>query len=65
MSWPGAEVRQEVSVESTLPACFDVPDVVMPNAETVVAIEELEMGRGRVFDGPPNEIFETILREEE
>jgi len=44
MSWPGAEVRQEVLVESTLPACFDVPDMAMPNAETVVAIEELEAG---------------------
>ena len=44
MSWPGAEVRQEVLVESTLPACFDVPDLAMPNAETVVAIEELEAG---------------------
>jgi hypothetical protein len=36
-----------------------------PNAETVAALEEAERGGGRVFDGPTNEVFETILREED
>ena len=40
-------------------------DVCISNAEMVAAIEELEAGGGRVFAGPTNEVFETILREEE
>ena len=38
--------------------------VLRPN-ETIAAIEKLEAGGGRVFDGSTDEVLETILSEEE
>jgi DNA-damage-inducible protein J len=37
-------------------------EVRVPNAETRKAIEELRAGRGKVFNGSAEELFDSILK---
>lgn len=39
-------------------------DVCIPNEETLAAFKELETGKGEVFHGSADELFEKILSEE-